>query len=92
MIKWYRSRILRRLIKFGTGGVAIREYDKQFLYKGIPQIIINELVKLTNQFFKELNMKKTLSRPTMNFDKEVLRHTCQYQCLIGNVRGNIIRR
>ena len=56
------------------------------------QIIINELVKLTNQFFKELNMKKTLSRPIMNFDKEILRHTCQYQCLIGNVRGNIIRR
>jgi len=56
------------------------------------QIIINELVKLTNQFFNELNMKRTLSRPTMNFDKEVLRHTSQYQCLIGNVRGNIIRR
>ena len=34
MIKWYRSRILRRLIKFGTWGVAIREYDKQFLYEG----------------------------------------------------------
>ena len=56
------------------------------------QIIINELVKLTNQFFNELNMKRTLSKPTPNFDTEVLRHTSQYQCLIGNVRGNIIRR
>lgn len=56
------------------------------------QVIINELVKLTNYFFNELNMKRTLSKPTMNFDTEVLRHTSQYQCLIGNARGNIIRR
>lgn len=56
------------------------------------QVIINELVKLTNYFFNELNMKRTLCKPTPNFDTEVLRQTIQYQCLIGNARGNIIRR
>lgn len=56
------------------------------------QIIINELTRLTNQFFNELNMKRTLCKPTPNFDTEVLRQTIQYQCLIGSVRGNIIRR
>lgn len=56
------------------------------------QIIINELVKLTNYFFNELNLKRTLCRPTPNLDEEVLRQTLQYQCLIGNARGNIIRR
>lgn len=56
------------------------------------QVINNELSKLTMQFFDKLNMKKTLNRPTPNFDDEVLRRTLQYQCLLGNVRGNIIRR
>ena len=56
------------------------------------QIIINELVKLTNYFFNELNLKRTLCRPTPNLDEEILRQTLQYQCLIGNARGNIIRR
>ena len=37
-------------------------------------------------------MKKTLDKPTPNFDTSILRKTKQYQCLIGNVRGNIVRR
>lgn len=57
------------------------------------QIISDELSKLTINFFGEkLNMKRTLNRPTPNLDTNVLRKTIQYQCLIGNVRANIIRR
>lgn len=57
------------------------------------QIINDELSKLTIKFFGEkLNMKKTLNRPTPNLDTSILRKTIQYQCLIGNIRGKIIRR
>ena len=57
------------------------------------QIISDELSKLTIQFFGDkLRMKKTLNKPTPNLDTDILRKTIQYQCLIGNVRGNIIRR
>lgn len=55
--------------------------------------INKELCKLTTYFFGDkMNMKKTLYRPTPNLDTSILRVTIQYQCLIGNVRGNIIRR
>ena len=61
--------------------------------KVASQVIIDELSKLTIQYFGEkLNMKKTLNRPTPNIDTNIMRQTLQYQCLIGNVRGNIIRR
>jgi hypothetical protein len=57
------------------------------------QKISDELTKLTIKFFGEImNMKRTLNRPTPNLDSSILRKTIQYQCLIGNVRGNIIRR
>lgn len=57
------------------------------------QVIIDELSKLTLKYFGEkLRMKKTLNKPTPNMDTSILRKTIQYQCLIGNVRGNIIRR
>ena len=63
-----------------TGTIASDEINK-------------ELCKLTTHFFGEImNMKKTLNRPTPNLDTSILRRTMQYQCLIGNVRGNIIRR
>lgn len=61
--------------------------------KVASQVISDELTKLTIQFFSDkLNMKRTLNRPTPNLDTSILRKTIQYQCLIGNVRGNIIRR
>jgi hypothetical protein len=60
--------------------------------KVASQVISDELTKLTIHFFGELNMKRTLNRPTPNLDTSILRRTLQYQCLIGNVRGNIIRR
>lgn len=57
------------------------------------QVIVDELSRLTMEFFGEkLNMKKTLNKPTPNLDNSILRKTIQYQCLIGNARGNIIRR
>ena len=55
------------------------------------QVIIDELIDLTEIFFMCLNMRKTLSRPTENLDTDVLRHTMQYECGISN-RGNILRR
>lgn len=56
-------------------------------------VIDNELCKLTTYFFGEImNLKKTLNKPTPNLDKDILRRTMQYQCLIGYARGNIIRR
>ena len=57
------------------------------------QVIIDELSKLTMDFFgKKLNMRKTLNKITPNLDKNILRKTINYQCMVGNVRGNIIRR
>lgn len=57
------------------------------------QIISDELTRLTIEFFGDkLNMRRTLCRPTPNIDTSVLRMTINYQCLIGNARGNIIRR
>lgn len=57
------------------------------------QVIVDELTQLTIQFFGEkLNMLKTLNQPTPNADTSIFRQTIRYQCLIGNVRGNIIRR
>lgn len=61
--------------------------------KTASQVIVDELANLTIQFFGEkLNMKKTLNQPTPNADTSIFRQTLRYQCLIGNVRGNIIRR
>jgi hypothetical protein len=61
--------------------------------KVASQVIVDELVQLTIQFFGEkLNMKKTLNQPTPNADTSIFRQTLRYQCLIGNVRGNIIRQ
>lgn len=55
-------------------------------------VVNNELLKLTYMFFDNLNCLRTLTRPTPNIDKSIFRHTVQYQCMIGNIRGNIIRR
>lgn len=57
------------------------------------QVINDELSKLTNQFFGNLvGMKKTMDSPQPNLDTSILRKVIQYQCLKGNIRGNIIRR
>lgn len=55
------------------------------------QVINDELTELTNKFFSELNMRRTLCQYTPNIDDEILRRTLRFQCSISN-RGNIIRR
>ena len=55
------------------------------------QVIDKELETLTTEFFRKLNMKKTLNRHTPNLDTAIFRRTMQYQCDMSN-RGNIIRR
>ena len=73
--------------------INIYTKDKTINSEKISSDVINkELCKLTTYFFGEMNMKKTLNRPTPNLDQSILRRTMQYQCLIGNARGNIIRR
>ena len=57
------------------------------------QIISNELGFLTTQFFGNImGMKKTQDTPVPNIDTRVYRRVINYQCYLGNVRGNIIRR
>jgi len=73
--------------------INIYTKDKTINSEKISSDVINkELCKLTTYFFGEMNMKKTLNRPTPNLDQSILRRTMQFQCLIGNARGNIIRR
>lgn len=72
--------------------INIYTKDKKSGAKTIAaQIIDKELETLTVQFFKKINMKRTLDTPTPNLDTEVFRRTIQYQCELSN-RGNIIRR
>ena len=54
--------------------------------------INDELIKLTIQFFNSLNIKRTSCKPNLNLDTDIKRTTIQYQFMVGNVRGNIIRR
>lgn len=57
------------------------------------QVINEELSRLTAQFFGNImGMKKTQDSPEPNLDTSILRKVIQYQGLLGNVRGNIIRR
>lgn len=56
------------------------------------QVINDELTKMTIQFFNQLNLKRTQCKYAPNIDTSILRRIVSYQCLIGNARGNIIRR
>lgn len=76
-----------------TIDIYTKDKTKGANVKTASYVINEELTKLTLKFFGEkLGMKLTLCRPTPNLDNDVLRTTMQYQCLIGNARGNIIRR
>lgn len=56
-------------------------------------IITEELVELTQKFLgKYKGMTRTLCRPIPNMDTNVLRTLINYQCQVGNVYGNIVRR
>lgn len=56
------------------------------------QVISDDLLKLVLKFFDKKNMLRTSCRPTFNIDDSITRINVQYQCAIGNARGNIIRR
>ena len=74
---------------------TINIYTKDKVINGqtiASKVINDELSNLTTQFFNNLNMKKTLNKPTPNLDTSILRKTIQYQCYVGNARLNIIRR
>ena len=76
-----------------TVNIYAKNKTKGANIKVSAQVIIDELVYLTDKFFNEFkNMKKTLNKPVPNIDQQILRQTMQFQCLVGNIRGNIIRR
>ena len=84
-----------KIEKYDNVYFTIDIYTKDKIINGktiASQIINNELIELTIQFFDKKNMYRTGCRPTPNIDTEILRTTIQYQCMIGNIRGNIIRR
>lgn len=70
--------------------VIIYAIDKGNISKNI---ITEELVELTQKFLgKYKGMKRTLCTPIPNMDTNVLRTLVNYQCQIGNIYGNIVRR
>lgn len=56
-------------------------------------IITEELVDLTQKFLgKYKGMTRTSCKPIPNMDRSILRTSIKYECYVGNVYGNIIRR
>ena len=56
-------------------------------------VITEELIELTHKFLgRYKGMKRTLCKPIPNLDTNVLRTLMNYQCQVGNVYGNIVRR
>lgn len=56
-------------------------------------LITEELVSLTQKFLgRYKGMTRTACQPIPNMDRSVLRTLMKYQCQVGNVYGNIIRR
>lgn len=56
-------------------------------------LITEELIYLTQKFLgKYKGMRRTNCQPIPNLDTNVLRTLIKYQCQIGNVYGNIVRR
>ena len=70
--------------------VTIYAKDKGNISKNI---ITEELIQLTHKFLgRYKGMKRTLCRPIPNLDTNVLRTVMNYQCQVGNIYGNIVRR
>lgn len=56
-------------------------------------IITEELLELTQKFMgRYKGMTRTSCKPIPNMDTSVLRTLIKYECLVGNVYGNIVRR
>jgi hypothetical protein len=81
---------------------GIEYYDREYFNISIyaqdknnvsAEIIIDELRDLTQKFMgRYLGMERTTCKRTFNLDTSVLRVIMKYQCQVGNVYGNIIRR
>lgn len=70
--------------------ITIYTKDKNNVSKNI---IAEELVELTQKFLgRYKGMKRTECQPIPNADTNVLRTLIEYQCQIGNIYGNIVRR
>lgn len=92
--KDHSDKTLKNIDYFEDYYFTIDIYTKNKIIDGetiASQVINKELETLTANFFRSLNMYKTLNRPTPNLDTSIFRTTMQYQCVMGN-RGNIIRR
>ena len=80
----------------------IEYYDKEFFIITLyvkddgeisRNIITEELVELTQKFLgRYKGMLRTACKPIPNLDTSVLRTLIKYQCQVGNIYGNIIRR
>lgn len=56
-------------------------------------VITEELIELTHKFLgRYKGMRRTLCTPIPNMDTNVLRTLINYQCQVGNIYGNIVRR
>ena len=75
-----------------------REYFEITIYaqdKGdiSRNIISDELINLTQKYMGDYkNMYRTGCKPIFNIDESIARTIITYQCQVGNIYGNIIRR
>lgn len=70
--------------------ITIYAIDKGQISK---QVIIDELVRLTQKFMgKYMGMGRTSCKQIPNLDKQVLRVIMKYNCLKGNIYNSIVRR
>lgn len=81
---------------------GIEYYDEEYFIVTIyakddgdisRNLITEELIGLTQKFLgRYKGMTRTACQPIPNMDRSVLRTLIKYQCQVGNVYGNIIRR
>lgn len=81
---------------------GIEYYDREYFIITIytidkgnvsRNVIADELKQLTHKFMgRYKGMTRTTCKPIPNMDTQVLRTLMKYECYVGNVYGNIIRR
>jgi len=81
---------------------GIEYYDREYFIITIytidngeisRNVIADELKQLTQKFMgRYKGMTRTNCKPIPNMDTQVLRTLMKYECYVGNVYGNIIRR
>lgn len=75
-----------------------REYFKITMYvqdkNGVSkEVITDELKKWTIKFMENyLGLERTSCKPIFNMETSILRTLMKYQCRVGNIYGNIVRR